>query len=138
MSSGAMSGISQSSGLPMFPPRWTRCPAALSSSAMMELVVVLPSEPVMPIVRQGQLEKGFHLAGYDRAVGPGVGEMRVVRQQARRAEDNVKAAERVEIPGPEAQLGAAGSKVLRLVGQRGLLPHVADGYGQAVIQKQIY
>ena len=46
-SSGWMDSISGSRGLPMLPPRWTVLPWAFSSSAMMEVgVVVFPSLPV--------------------------------------------------------------------------------------------
>ena len=45
-SSGAISSISGSSGRPMLPPRWTVFPAAFSISAMIVVVVVLPSLPV--------------------------------------------------------------------------------------------
>ena len=45
-SSGRMDSISGSKGLPMFPPRWTVFPWAFKNSAMMEVVVVLPSLPV--------------------------------------------------------------------------------------------
>ena len=38
----------------MLPPTWTVLPAAFSSSAMMVVVVVLPSLPVTAIMWQGQ------------------------------------------------------------------------------------
>lgn len=38
----------------MLPPTWTFLPAAFSSSAMMVVVVVLPSLPVTAIMWQGQ------------------------------------------------------------------------------------
>ena len=57
MSSGRMSGVSHSSGCPMFPPRCTRYPAAFSSSERMVEVVVLPSLPVTAITLQGQSER---------------------------------------------------------------------------------
>ena len=57
MSSAFMPPVSDSSGWPMFPPRWTVFPAARSSSAMMVVVVVFPSLPVTARMGQGQTSK---------------------------------------------------------------------------------
>ena len=98
----------------MLPPRWTRRPAAFSSSAMMEEVVVLPSEPVMPMVRQGQSwKKDLHLARHDRAALFCGDEGGVYGQQARCAEDVVEACEVVQITRAEAELGAARAQLRR-------------------------
>ena len=46
----------------MLPPTWTVLPAAFSSSEMMVVVVVLPSEPVTAIISQGQTSKNTSIS----------------------------------------------------------------------------
>ena len=46
----------------MLPPTWTVFPAAFSSSAMMVVVVVFPSEPVTAMSVQGQTEKNTSIS----------------------------------------------------------------------------
>ena len=98
--------------MPMLPPRWTRRPAAFSSSAMMEEVVVLPSCYAYGTAG-AELEKGLHLARHDRAALFCGDEGGVYGQQARCAEDVVKACEVVQITRAEAELGAARAQLRR-------------------------
>ncbi len=49
--------ISGKSGLPIFPPRWTVLPAALSISEIIVVVVVFPSLPVTAKILQGHKSK---------------------------------------------------------------------------------
>ena len=62
MSPGSMPSTSGSRGRPMLPPTYTLFPAALSSSAMMVVVVVLPSLPVTAMVLQGQTWKNTSIS----------------------------------------------------------------------------
>ena len=61
-SSGPMESISGSRGLPMFPPRWTRLPAAFKNSDTIVVVVVLPSLPVTAQMGQGQTSKNASIS----------------------------------------------------------------------------
>ena len=55
--------LDTAAGWPMLPPTWTVLPAAFSSSAMMVVVVVLPSLPVTAIIVAGaDLKEHLHLA----------------------------------------------------------------------------
>ena len=56
-SSGCILAISGSSGAPILPPSHTVFPAAFSISEIRVVVVVFPSEPVMPMMWQGQTSK---------------------------------------------------------------------------------
>ena len=58
----AISPASHSSGWPMLPPTWTVFPAARSSSAMIVVVVVLPSDPVTAMIGQGQTWKNSSIS----------------------------------------------------------------------------
>ena len=46
----------------MLPPTHTRLPAAFSSSAIMVVVVVFPSEPVTAIIGHGQTSKNTSIS----------------------------------------------------------------------------
>ena len=61
-SSGCIFSASHSSGWPMLPPRYTVFPAARSISAMMLVVVVLPSLPVTPMIVHGQTSKKISIS----------------------------------------------------------------------------
>ena len=62
ISSGAISGVSHSSGWPILPPTWTIFPSAASSLEIMVVVVVLPSEPVTARMGQGQTAKNASIS----------------------------------------------------------------------------
>ena len=57
-----ISGALSSSGVPMLPPRNTRCPCAFRSSEIMVVVVVFPSEPVTAMMRHGQTVKNASIS----------------------------------------------------------------------------
>ena len=56
-SSAFILGVRGSSGVPILPPSQTVLPEAFSISEMRVVVVVLPSEPVMAMMGQGQTSK---------------------------------------------------------------------------------
>ena len=59
---GRMLSASASRGCPILPPRWTVCPAASSSLAIMVVVVVFPSLPVTAMIGQGQTRKNTSIS----------------------------------------------------------------------------
>ena len=61
-SSGVISGALSSRGVPMLPPRNTRCPCAFKSSEIMVVVVVFPSEPVTAMILHGQTAKNASIS----------------------------------------------------------------------------
>ena len=97
----------------MLPPTWTVLPAAFSSSAMMVVVVVLPSLPVTAIIVAGaDLKEHLHLAGEGAALPLRRQQLRHVRPQARCAEDNVLR-QAVQIPLPQLERGPGGLQLDR-------------------------
>ena len=62
LSPGSISPASTSSGLPILPPTWTVRPEARRSSAIIVVVVVLPSLPVTAMMEQGQTSKNTSIS----------------------------------------------------------------------------
>lgn len=100
----------------MLPPRYTVFSAARSISAMMLVVVVLPSLPVTPMIVHGQTSKKISISDVTmrRALRP---EQRWnVRPHARRAENDVRA-QIIEVAFAKLQVRAQRFKLLRALAE---------------------
>ena len=93
--------------------RYTVFPAARSISAMMLVVVVLPSLPVTPMIVHGQTSKKISISDVTNAAARfRLEQRRNVRPHARRAENDVRA-QIIEVAFAKLQVRAQRFKLLR-------------------------